>query len=274
MPHWAIEEGLGVIRRWQNRFPYEATWARTQLGIPSLIVRLDMAPNGHRLNLYEIEERPAGIGISYRHNPQFKRLLEEVRKSWPKVSVIASPQRHSIDDHLWTRVLKLGRHGDELVLIRAEPDESEFHGLESYSVSSLKEKGNKSYGLNMKLWQLVAAGDELPWDEAFVLKPVQGSKCRDIEFWIPKGHPLYGTRGSSTRTAVGKTLSRCGQMYLQPFVEPVNLNGDGKMKMIYRVFFGFDLRRTQWKCLGGMWNARPNLRIHGASDSLFGSVTI
>jgi hypothetical protein len=44
---------------------------------------------------------------------------------------------------------------------------------------------------------------------------------------------------------------------------------------IWRVFYGFDPETRDWLPLGGVWNARPNtLRLHGASDAIFGAVVI
>ena len=42
--------------------------------------------------------------------------------------------------------------------------------------------------------------------------------------------------------------------------------------MMYRVFFGYNLHHGRWECCGGGWVARPNLRIHGASDAICGPI--
>lgn len=281
-----IAESLDLIRQWQRLFPKEETWVQRHVGVPSLIVRLDhtIVNSGFQLPLvgkwlspghvalYEIEERPAGIGVTSKHNAQFAAALKKVWRSWPpRICAIVSRKRSGWDDDLWTDVIPLEIHRDELVIVRAEPRESEFYRLEPFSVSSLKQKGNKSYGVGMGLWRRIYSSGDLPWDEAFVLKPLQGSKLQDVHIWLPKGHPLRKVDGHSTKTSVVKTLKDNGTMYIQPFVDPIKTS-DGMT--IFRIYYGYNPDKDKWICLGGVWNARPNLRVHGATDSIFGPATL
>lgn len=119
------------------------------------------------------------------------------------------------------------------------------------------------------MWRKIHHPDELDWNEPFVLKPVQGSKTRDVLIWHPDKLP-----GSATKTKVSRELdNRQGGMYHQNFEIPtvINLNGQ-EMWMIYRIFFGYNIHEKSWKYLGGVWNARQNLKIHGASDAVFGPI--
>lgn len=52
-------------------------------------------------------------------------------------------------------------------------------------------------------------------------------------------------------------------MYLQEYIPPIR--EDGLFK-IFRIFFGYDPDIKEYAYLGGLSNARPNLRIHGATD--------
>lgn len=272
-PRWAVAEGLGILNLWQQLFPTEDTWVRRTLGIPSLIVRLDCVIDSGRLHIYEIEERPAGIGITSHINPQFHSLFSELIRSWPQVSVLVSPKRTGSDDYMWAPTLDIDSHDQQVIIVRAEPDEAEFHRLEPFSASSLRHKGSKVYGVGLGWWESVRSGDTLPWDRGFVVKPTQGSKCRGIEIWLPK--PLCEQyKGGSTRARVERTLAAQGEMFLQPFHPPMRVNGNLNMEMAMRVFFGYSPETQDWVCLGGTWNARQNVRIHGSSDAVFGPVVL
>lgn len=266
----AIKQSLQYLSEWQSRFALENTWSRKELGVPSLFVRFDCIVRDEKLIVYEIEERPAGLGISSFVSPAFTEALTDAAAKWPVFLVETSPARETTDDSLWLDALnwpKISPKG--LVLVRAEPEEDMFHYLEPSSVSSLKAKGDKSYGEAMKLWHRVASTKELPWGKCFVLKPLQGSKLRDLEIWDPERRP-----GSSPRLRVEEALLRSGAMYCQEFFDPMPTGIKKYPWMIFRIFFAYDPTRKSWQCLGGNWNARHNLRIHGASDAIFGPAVI
>jgi hypothetical protein len=42
--------------------------------------------------------------------------------------------------------------------------------------------------------------------------------------------------------------------------------------MIRRVLYAWDPSARRYEPLGGSWNARPNVKIHGASDTVTGPV--
>ncbi|MEK7611476.1 MAG: hypothetical protein AAB486_03855 [Patescibacteria group bacterium] len=274
-PRWAVEAGRELLPEWQRLFPKEETWVQREVGTPSLIVRLDCTIVESALRVFEIEERPAGIGITGQINPQFRERLEGLRVQWPLFSVVVSKQRQGCDDNLWAQILGLDEYRDGLVMVRAEPEEPEFHRLTPFSVSSVRMKGNKSYGVDLDWWRRVASPEELPWDEPFVLKPLQGSKCHDLEVWVPKTSRHFDqVKGASTRTRVARTLLRNGAMYCQPFHSPMSFEDDPRMRMILRVYYGYEPQASSWQCLGGVWNARPNWIVHGASDAVFGPIQI
>jgi len=263
-----VEAGRNILLQWQKYFPAETNYTKKEFGVPSLIVRLDCVFSEEaNLQVFEVEERPAGIGICVKINPCFAERLAVLRERWPVFTVLVSEDRRGSDDYLWTQV-SIGpqKPSGNLFLIRAEPEQIEFHELLPFSVSSLLQKGNKAYGERMGWWKKVFDGQELPWDISFVLKPVQGSKARGLEIWdLAQNRP-----GSSTRSRILRTLAEYGSMYLQPLIDPLEDENGWK---ILRIFYGYD-PLGGWICLGGLWNSRPNLRIHGAKDALFGPVVL
>lgn len=268
-----IDAGAALIRQWAARFPVEPTLVQKRFGVPSLMVRLDCAINDGRLAVYEIEERPAGAGICSIVNPLFKHRLNEISAHWPAFVVLTSPRREEVgDDYLWTRVV----HGfpDALknghaVLVRAEPDEHEFHGLAARSISSVRQKGNKFYGVPMGLWHRVSTAQDLPWDQAFCIKPCVGSKMVGVEIWDPaKRH------GHSTRARIERTLRQYGAMYCQQFIPPHDTGLPDRPYGLLRLYYGYNVRVQTWAYIAGHCIARNNIRGHGTADALTGAVHV
>jgi hypothetical protein len=267
LPEWIAETGKRVLSKWQRVFPKERSWIQNEFGIPSFIVRVEGVPVGDRFHFFEIEERPAGVGMTSMHSPSFADNLGKLTSVWPHFKVLVSEARQGAgDDYLWREIVTPQQvHDSDLLMIRAEPEETEFHQFANRSVSSLIEKGNKVYGEKFGWWSKVSSEHELPWKSPFVIKPCQGSKARGLEIW----DPIKKRKGCSTKSRIIKTLSRAGKMYCQPLADPIT-HEDGMM--FYRIFYGYDPRSSEWVCLGGCYNVRPNLRIHGASDAFFGAL--
>lgn len=263
----AIECARNIIRKWESLFTKEVTWVQLNYQIPSLIIRLDCVMNECGvLSIFEVEERPSGLGLTSVGNEVFAAKLQSLASSWPDFYVVTSPRRVAGDDYLWRKELTQDADSNSLVLVRAEPEEKEFYHLEKRSVSSLRSKGCKAYGEGLGLWEKVNSleFDDLPWGRGFVLKPLQSSKMHDIAIWDPQRRP-----GSVTRKKIKDTLARHNDMYLQHLIIPPIKNDQYRM---YRVFFGYNLIAKEWVYLGGMWLERPNLRLHGATDAVLGPV--
>ncbi|MBI2642401.1 MAG: hypothetical protein HYW97_00960 [Candidatus Wildermuthbacteria bacterium] len=278
----ATAECLDLLSQWEDAFPQEKTFVQEKFGVPSLLVRFDCVwRKDTGLGVYEIEERPAGVGITLTLNQQFRTLLSSLQKEWPEFSVVVSPRRahHGGDDHLWVPEVPLGKalEGDGLVFVRADPDEIQFHALAPRSVSTIATKGLKSYGLALGLWktldaQEVAKNPELlPWEEGFCIKPFKGSKTRGIAIWKP------GEKSDVARQQLLARIQSPEGAYMQPFIPPLRMRIRGKpYNYIFRIFFGYSPKRQEWLPLGGNWDARPApiVLIHGAFDAVAGSATL
>ena len=281
-----VNELQHALRRWQEVFSREDTLAQREFNVPSLLVRVDCTPTPQGLRIYEVEERPSGLGVASTIAPGFATRLRSQLQQLPPFQVVVSPQRGwpGTDDFVWataaTTAPPMGA-----VLVRAEPEESGFHSLAPRSISAVREKGNKDYGVALGWWQLVTAADvnQLPWDQGFCLKPIQGSKCRGVEIFAPAGlrprrrdgRPGQNGNGTSTRTRVTNALIERGQMYLQPLIRPQELLLNGAVHYAtWRIFFCYG-GRGQWRPLGGVWVARPETyRLHGAKDSVAGPLVL
>jgi hypothetical protein len=270
-PEWAINNALETINQWKLYFPKENTWVYQSYGIPSIILRLDCIINAaaSKLEICEIEERPAAIGISTIVNPEFKVRLNCLKSKWPDFETIVSPRRETTDDYLWAKVSNNGNN-DKLVLTRVDPDEEKFSHLQARSISTIKNKGNKSYGVPLGLWKEVNDISQLPWDQNFVLKPQAGSKCKDVVIFLAKRNRKI--QGASTRSHAEEILRKNKKMYLQPYIPPMKcpVLGIEDSFMLYRFFFGYNPETHVYIPLGGVWNARKNYKIQGASDTIWG----
>ncbi len=267
LPCWIADAGKTLLSDWQGVFPQEDSWVQKEFGVPSLIVRVEGVPVGDRFHFFEVEEKPMGIGVTSLLSDSFTENLGKLTNVWPYFKVIVSPARQGAgDDYLWREIITPEQvRSSDLLLIRAEPVEKEYHHFASRCVSTLSEEGNKVYGEVFGWWKTVYDQEELPWGVPFVLKQCQGSKARGLEIW----DPVKKRKGSSTKSRIIRTLSSAGKMYCQPLVDP--LDHENGM-MIYRIFFGFDPRSSEWICMGGCYTVRNNLRIHGASDAIFGAL--
>ncbi len=285
-PNDALVSATLMVREWVSAFVKERTWVMDNYGVPSLIIRLDcFLDHDAHLHGIEIEDRPMGIGMTGMMNPRFAMNLDHfLERSWPRIASVSSERRNGSDDHLW---ISPPQSAGDLLMVRCRPDEEEFYHLRDRSVSTISTEGDKSYGEKLGLWERISRDDSIPWEEPFVLKPMQGTRCDDVVVWLPKEMVIHGLsvkrrelRGNSTRTKVEQVLSSNGTMYIQRFVPPMvcphisSVSGKPYF-MLYRLFFFFDTVKQGYVPVGGVWNARPfQLLLHGATDAVLGPLTI
>jgi len=248
-------------------------------GIPSPIIRVDMAPSKlFNSQIYEVEVRPAGLGITL-------TLLTERQSQWREILKDCSCQGFirldsSVqDDFLAAKLLDLPYFEGELppeelkkgslFWIRTRIDDPWAPILEERSLTPIRMDGYKGYLVKLNLASLVEDPSDLPWERGFVIKPLQGSRMEEVELWLPQKRP-----GTSTRTRIMKRLKdmsegRTPPYILQPFIFPEEEEYQGKKGWtIWRPFFGW--WKGKYVFIGGLWNWRSNLRIHGASDIIMG----
>jgi hypothetical protein len=280
MPRSIIEEVANdLLPCWASVWPREEeTMALVKFGIPSVLVRLDCVVTDEGLGVYEIEERPAGLGIACIVNPEFKIRFHSWLKSYEwNLAVVISHRRANHDDGIWASEFNVplfnGSYPSEILenhalLVRAEPEEEDYLFLATHSLFPIRLKGWKGYGVKLGLWEPIPSElDLLPWDKGFVTKPSQGSKMKDVFLWHPSRAP-----GVATRTKIENMIKSGRVAYWQRWISPEQhpFLPDG-YRLIRRVYFAL-LPDRGWTYLGGLWNARPNFRIHGASDAIFGPV--
>lgn len=116
--------------------------------------------------------------------------------------------------------------------------------------------------------------EEFP--NGFVLKPSEGWGAKDILIYLPPSkYPKDIRKMGHTQNQVCQVIERVQDgrtrrtWWVQPFWMPELWNGYWRIWRIYAVRL-----EAKWKVLGGLWNARPSLLVHGASDAVIGLVEV
>lgn len=99
-----------IIIPWGNFFPKEGTWVEKEIGKPSLLIRLDMTRQADgSFSIFEVEERPSGIGITREVSPEFNYELMDIFQKWEKsygeISIIVSKKREEGDSLLQCKMI-------------------------------------------------------------------------------------------------------------------------------------------------------------------------
>lgn len=248
----------------------ESTWVQQEVGVPTLIARFDLHPEG---KVIELEIRPQGVGTTKQINSRFVDLLAGVQASWPNFSSVQTERhaKHGCDDHLWLQRHTLGQEPAEgLVLVRNMTGETAANHLASRAVAPVANEGDKSYGEAMGWWQKSYDPQNLPWNEAFVIKPLAGAKSHSVGIWVPstsKSRP----RGAYTKGKIETLMRDNGPMWLQPFHQPPVVETEqGTRFLMLRPYFGYDITTGTWHYLGGEYVLGDTLRIHGGPATIFG----
>lgn len=251
--------------------------------ILSPIIRVDMAPvvNPKAIigSIYEIEIRPGGLGV-------MSLLVPERLEQWKKV--LSSCQckgfikiKSSIqDDKLAAELLGIPYYEYEeapnkleegFYWIRSNTTTGKIIELEKYSLVPIRMDGDKNYLVKLKMAELLTQ-ERLNWSSPFVVKPLVGSRMEGVEIYLPSSLRKKFGHGFSTKSQVIRAISQEAPYMVQKFImpQPEEMNGL-KGWTIWRLFFGW---QGNYTFLGGLWNWRPNLRVHGASDAIFGVIEV
>lgn len=277
LPSAVTRQLIATLDIWQAAFPYEATFAAREYGVPSIIVRFDGALDEDGVfHAYEIQEGCAWIGYAGVINPEFASARDMLaRDAWPPFKLL-SPREPLHDDDLWLAraTLDEARADAGNLMIRRwlmeGLSEDERTSLLARSMKPVFVHCSKSYGETLGWWKRVTEPDidSFPWSDGFALKPLKSHGSADVVIWQPDARS-----GGATRSQVRATLQKRGAMYLQKLVSPQKtMLGEKPFHRILRPFFGFDPRSRAWAPLHGVWTARPApaMRIHGASDAVSG----
>lgn len=252
-------------------------WSVNQLGIPSPIVRIDMAPaiepGAIKNFFYEVEVRPAGLGTML-------SLVPERTEQWKKVLGQCQgfiSQSSIQDDKLAAEILGIPYYEqipsqlEGPYWVRSDLREGEtVMRLENVSLVPIRQDGDKTYLVKLGLAERLQVPEQLDWYSPFVVKPLVGSKMKGVKIYLPKSLKLGP--GGSTKSQILRTISEL-PCIIQKFIPPKEDEIFGRKGWtIWRLFFGWEVKYEKYEFIGGLWNWRPNLRVHGASDAVMGPI--
>lgn len=269
----------------------EPTYIERIHGAPSWMIRVEGVIHNDTFHVFEVEDRPAGIGMLKKYvNPEGLRLHFQ---EWRDVCVVDSGSRNGIDDHHWgARIVSLdeARTNRSLVLVRARPEEEVFHALVDQAVAPVAYEGDKRYGERLGWWYRVSKTSEnlplilaLAKGSAVVIKPFVGTRARGVYVYVPEhlqaGLGVSGCHDIRSFKTVEKQIKTPQGCFIQPFVLPMRFSWRPKEEGgIVRVYFRYSIKEGVYKLLEGcpgFWNTRPNnLVIHGTQDACFGPLTV
>lgn len=267
----------------------EATRAMQLVGRPTLIARVDctLDPTTGEIHPYEVEERPAGMGlVDMLHQgivgqPFGKHLLAHLEHTLGTLPVVKRhPNAKENDDGLLLPVevftnTKLSVKSRS-VLVRSEPEDMSDHPqlaeATAHAIAPILEKGKRQYRLATGFAQLLTDGSLLP-AESCVIKTLQGSKAKGVKIHLSKQDAAErGDRDAATRRKITEMVTTEGAVLLEPFVPsiPVRTESDRMANMILRVF-GL-VSSESVTVVGGAYMARPGHLVHGSKDAITGVI--
>ena len=275
------------------------TYAERVLGIPTCLVRIDasfqsiMEKDQTKIikGIYEIEARPAGLGVfllvaSRNQEEGIKNLLRRVFAQFENFGgfkVCSSAAERAEDTRKAADILGFPYYGpsdypygDCLLWVRGSEEDEDGKKLEGRPLCPVSDHGDKNYLLKLGLARRVEGFENIPWEISFVAKPLKGSKMNGVVIYVPAcdQKKLFRNKppqGISTRSQVERELASGKEYIYQEFVCPLIEMEEGKRKfVIARLYFGWNLRQNRYEFIGGLWNSRSTLRVHGASDATFG----
>lgn len=268
-------------------------------GVPTAVIRSDEPPHSDPEHRYEDEDESAGQGS------MLKVLPDPVKRIWAEsfeqigINGIYSDVDYWVDDESFAKELGLRfaasseevLNDDGLWWVRVSEDHPHVEGLEERSALPIRNRWHKGYLVTLELAKEIRSLADIPakehdnpeirskgtmqFTEPFVVKPLNGSMARGVGIFMPNSYykKIGKPNGRRTWTWLQEKLESSFQnghsFLVQPFYPPEIVDGICKT---WRLFFVYVPSEGRYRFAGGVWNSRPTLIVHGASDASFGLV--
>lgn len=288
----------------------EQTFAQNNFGIPSLVTRVDCTIVDDAISFYEMEDSPSGLGITNLliQRAQGSGIKERVLDHYQELTgtiplvVVSRDRNHGTDDemifgtenyHYNPDICLPSRHisEDEIVIVKTIPGNKQsardYKHLTSQAVAPLQTEGNKDYLLKTGSCKVVT--DELGLLHhngelaSQVVKATIGSMAMGVSIFLTaEDRELFGKPGTVRQNRLLRDLAqyveRDGYALTQEFQPPIQVNNaQSRGHAILRVFTlvtGDKNGTIDAEAIGGCYVARPELIVHGASNSVGGAVLV
>ncbi len=276
-----------LATQWSKSFtPKHKNWISENFSVPSIVIRFDyVLGSDGTVNVFEIEDRPAGLEITTICNPGFIKLFSDAltqcsESAHKNIGICISPGRMYTSDD-FSLAQRLGyrtvlgdipnRYKDMIWFVRSLRDERNYYRLSPHCLTTIQYEGDKSYGLKMGLWKNVGEGT-IPWDKPFVVKPKSGCRCENVHLY----HPMKPGGGYSTRSKIEQAIHSGEVSYIQEYHSPEfpDFLPPG-YALMRRCILIFDVISQRYRVAGGVWESRPKChKIHGANDAVCGPLVL
>lgn len=262
----------------------EANAAQVSYGVPSVLIRIDTGKLP-TTEVYEIEPRPAGIGILSQIDQteeQTRRLCSKLTGQYEPLTIVSGgvdevalcggPESapgmlediHATAAALGTEVVAPTDHipGQPCIAYRYAVGESSH--ITPDSLVPVDEHDNKQYMVDQgaaRVASLDSVDMLIDHGAEFAIKPIRGTKCRDVEVYRP------GAKGSVNKTKARSMASP--DMMIQPIVEPIEVRVEGMtLNGVLRAYYTYNRVKSCYQPGVAVIMARTSLKVHGASDAL------
>lgn len=279
----------------------EPTRAQIELGIPSLVVRIDATVIDGEIAPYEMEDSPSGQGITDLLHTAVAGVgirglildhYDEQLGDIPRV-IISGQRTHGTDDviivgddrYIFDQSFEAKADPTDPVIVKTIPgrpsSQDPYLQLQAQAAAPLVTEGDKSYLERIGALLPAQSDDGLLKDidgnlVSQVLKSRMGSMAMGVSIYLTNEDKKQFT-GAGTVTA-SKLRSRRqeyqdlrGGALVQPFMPPIGFeNPEKRSRAILRIFALLDPEGA--RVIGGCYVARPGMVVHGASDAISGAV--
>lgn len=290
-----------------EHYASENTKVYQTLGVPSLVVRVDTTVtdpyfisggngqfqlNGSGIKPYELEERPAGLGVMSVVNPKFGQHLKSYLQPGERTFAVISPERqlrnNYDDDHLpgfvqsekeATRIVT--QNGGQI--LARDMKGNRLSGLAPHSISTIDTEGDKTYQPKVDS-EITTNGSNIATGQAFVSQPIADtSKGYGLKFYLPNVSPSQIIESDQkylvTDPRKAAQLMRDKKTNIKPFYPPIPINQISRETNlpeieryagIIRMYLIYNILNRSYQIIGGAFMARPNnsLLIHGTNDAI------
>lgn len=278
---------------------YGPNYSMMVWGIPSPVLRFDMSPiEGNAAPaIYEVEANPAGFGITEilcgRIGRPFVGPTIAVglrRLGVARIDSAVAPSRsdQTADHEIFVTALRKAditvesiqignpHTGSPLWMRAGEEDLGQIaHLRESWLLQHRDGGGNKRYlvAINGARYLTDYPDAESLFDQhpdGLVLKPWRSWGTHDVFIYAP--NKPWKER-SDTRSRIAKQFERIAregrksEFIVQDFHPPTCHEKNFRIWRVYALW-----TPEGYKVIGGLWNERPSLLVHGASDSVYGPI--
>lgn len=260
-------------------------WSVSKLGIPSPLIRVDMSPthepNQVKNSIYEVEVRPGGLGVFLSLSAEKIELWKEIFKTCSCRGFI-NFQSSIQDDRVVTDILGIPYYDGipermkiPYWLRTDKRNNNQLNKLEKNSLVPIALDGDKSYLVKLDMAKIINGERDLDFSQPFVIKPLIGARMEGVEIHIPStlqkeiGINGQSVVGASTKSRISRKIEEGKSYLLQKFIPPQKKIFNEEIGwIIWRLFFGW--YQGKYEFVGGLWTWRPNIRVHGTNDAIFG----